>query len=165
MNKGLSYKLKIDFPNVIPVKRPLVELPEILDYNWFAGFVDGEGCFHVQISYSKTTTTGKSVSLQFKIAQHSCDTLLLDKLCKQLGCGNFRVDSKNQVCFITITKLSDISSKIIPLFNQYNLQRSKRLDFEYFRKVAELIKNKVHLTDKGLELVLKIKVVMNKGIG
>lgn len=57
MNKGLSDKLKIDFPNVIPVKRPLVELPEILDYNWFGGFVDGEGCFHVQISYSKTTTT------------------------------------------------------------------------------------------------------------
>jgi hypothetical protein len=51
------------------------------------------------------------------------------------------------------------------LFNQYNLQGSKRLDFEYFRKVAELIKNKVHLTDKGLELVLKIKVVMNKVIG
>jgi hypothetical protein len=33
MNKGLSDKLKIDFPNVMPVKRPLVELPEILDSN------------------------------------------------------------------------------------------------------------------------------------
>jgi hypothetical protein len=33
MNKGLSDKLKIDFPNVIPVQRPLVELPETLDYN------------------------------------------------------------------------------------------------------------------------------------
>jgi hypothetical protein len=117
----------------------------------------------VQISNSKTTTTGKSVSLKFKIAQHSRDTLLLEKLCKQLGCGNFRVDSKNQVCLITITKLSYISSIIIPLFNQYKLQGSKRLDFEDFSKVAELIKNKVHLTDKGLELVLKIKAGMNKG--
>jgi hypothetical protein len=119
----------------------------------------------VQISNSKTTTTGKSVSLIFKLAQHSRDTLLLDKLCKQLGCGNLRVDSKEQVCIITVTKLSDILSIIIPLFNEYKLEGSKRLDFEAFSKAADLIKNKVHLTDKGFELIFQIKGGMNKGRG
>jgi hypothetical protein len=33
MNKGLNENLKADFPNVIPVQRPLVEEQEIKDPN------------------------------------------------------------------------------------------------------------------------------------
>jgi len=42
----------------------------------------------VQISNSKTTKTGKSVGLVFRIVQDSRDALLIAKLGKQLGCGN-----------------------------------------------------------------------------
>ena len=31
MNLGLSEKLKFAFPDVVPVKRPLVELPQTID--------------------------------------------------------------------------------------------------------------------------------------
>lgn len=31
MNRGLSYKLKIAFTDIVPVERPLVELPQTID--------------------------------------------------------------------------------------------------------------------------------------
>ncbi len=34
----------------IPVSRPLVKYPEIIDPHWLAGFIDGEGCFYINIS-------------------------------------------------------------------------------------------------------------------
>jgi hypothetical protein len=37
------------------------------------------------------------------------------------------------------------------------------LDYEDFCKVAELMKNKAHLTQEGLNQILKIKDGMNKG--
>jgi len=163
MNKGLSDMLKIEFPNIIPVLRPSIELPQIIDNNWIAGFTDAECCFYVKLSNSKTTKTGKVVSLVFNIAQHSRDALLLAKLRKPLGCGNFIEDSKTQVCIISITKLSDLLLKIIPLFNEYPLQGSKKLDFMDFFNIAELLKNKAHFSEQGLDLILKIKNGMNKG--
>jgi len=45
INLGLSEELKAEFPDVIAVQRPLVQLPEKIDPNWLAGFVSGEGCF------------------------------------------------------------------------------------------------------------------------
>ena len=40
----------------------------------------------------------------------------------------------------------------------------KILDFEEFCKVAELMQNKAHLTQLGLEAIRKIKAGMNTGI-
>jgi hypothetical protein len=45
LNLGLSGELKEAFPNVVPVKRPLVEDQVIRDSQWLAGFTSGEGCF------------------------------------------------------------------------------------------------------------------------
>ena len=45
MNLGLSDRLKIQFPTVIPEPRPKVNSAVIRDPNCLAGFVDGEGCF------------------------------------------------------------------------------------------------------------------------
>jgi hypothetical protein len=59
--------------------------------------------------------------------------------------------------------LSDIVEKIIPFFNKYQLEGAKALDFADFCKVAELMKNKDHLNQVGLEQIRKIKVGMNTG--
>jgi hypothetical protein len=69
----LTDELKIDFPNIIPMDRPLVEDQVIKDPNWLAGFTEGEACFLVDISKSKTTQTGFSIKLKFSLTQHSRD--------------------------------------------------------------------------------------------
>ena len=49
MNLGLSEKLKMAFPDVVPAERPIVELPQTIDPNWLAGFSSGEGSFLINI--------------------------------------------------------------------------------------------------------------------
>jgi len=56
MNKGLSDKLTTAFPNITPVPRPHVALPESIDPYWLAGFVSGEGCFSIHIFKDKTAS-------------------------------------------------------------------------------------------------------------
>jgi len=62
-----------------------------------------------------------------------------------------------------VTKFEDINLKIIPFFEKYKIENVKYRDFENFKKVAELMKNKAHLTPEGLEEIKKIKKWMNRG--
>jgi hypothetical protein len=167
MNKGLTEELKTAFrpggKEIIPLKRPLGEGLGNITPGWLAGFAEAEGCFHVQINKSKTTNTGYSVGLMFNIGQHSRDAKLLASMVKFFGCGKFRESPKNPSCLFVVAKFSDLLGKIIPLFAQYKLQGSKRLDYLDFCKIAELVKNKVHLTNEGLEQIIYIKKGMNKG--
>ena len=65
--------LKLAFPDVVRVIRPLVEVHTNKDPNWLAGFVSAEGCFLVRITKSTTHKLGFQVFLIFELAQHSRD--------------------------------------------------------------------------------------------
>jgi hypothetical protein len=49
-----------------------------------------------------------------------------------------------------VDRLSDITDKIIPLFKKYPIEGVKAKDFADFCEVAELMKNKAHITEVGL---------------
>ena len=109
MNRGLSEKLKSDFRDVVPVERPLVELPQTIDLNWLSGFASGEGSFMINIRASKTNSVGFQVILVFVITQDLRDQQLLICIMKYLGCGN--VYKKGKGFDYRVTKLSDIQKK------------------------------------------------------
>jgi NADH-ubiquinone oxidoreductase chain 4 len=161
MNKGLNENLKADFPNVIPVQRPLVEEQEIKDPNWLAGFVCGEGCFLVGVSKSKLSKSGYNARLNFSIGQHKRDSKLIKNISEYLSCGNLSSQPEKSSEEFIVSKFSDIESKIIPFFNKYPLHGDKSKDFDSFKRVAIIRKNKGHLTTEGLEELLKIKGGMN----
>lgn len=182
LNWGLSEKFKETFPNVVPTVRPTVKftpprLPlastksvqaqgvdggryatEILDVNWFVGFVEGEGCFMVSVQEAKCKTR-YDISLRFTVTQHNRDLDLLNGLINYLGCGRCYL-SRNEATFI-VSKFGEISNKIIPLFNEHSLLGTKRKDYLDFLKVAELILSKDHLTKEGVEKIKLIKNNMN----
>ena len=82
-------------------------------------------------------------------------------LVEYLNCGNLY---KNRQTFnFIVAKFLDITDKIIPFFQKYTLEGVKSKDFEDFCKIAELVKNKAHLTQDGLETIRKIKAGMNVG--
>jgi hypothetical protein len=62
---------------------------------------------------------------------------------------------------LQIKNNSDIENKIIPFFNEYPILGVKSLDFEDFKKVAELVKNKEHLSPEGLIKIREIAEGMN----
>ena len=161
MNLGLSAKLKTAFPDVVRVERPLVELPLSIDPYWLAGFTSGEGSFMVKITASKTHSVGFQVTLVFVIGQHKRDEKLLKLLIEYFDCGNIY---KNGDAFdFRVSKFNDIIKIIIPFFLQYPIHGVKALDFKDFCLVAEMMKEKKHLTQEGLELIRKIKAGMNRG--
>lgn len=48
INKGLSKELSKDFPNIIPIERPIVK-DQTITPEWFSGFTSAEGCFLVNV--------------------------------------------------------------------------------------------------------------------
>lgn len=157
-NYGLPEELKIGFPNIIPYLRPQTITPKLETINpyWVSGFVDGDGCFYISL-----TNNLRGVGLVFKITQHIRDTDLLKQFVYYFNCGRYSLSSREAGDYI-VTKFEDIYTKIIPFFNKYPLQGSKSLDFSDFNSVAELIKNKVHITSEGFESIKQIKSGTNK---
>jgi len=106
--------------------------------------------------------TGTQVQLIFSITQHVRDKELLKVLMSYLDCGN--VYYSRNVIDLVVQKFADINLKIIPFLNQYPLQGVKLKEFENFKKVAEIMNSKSHLTLEGVEEIKKIKSGMNKTI-
>jgi hypothetical protein len=143
------------------VLRPEVINQEIPDIQWVIGFSEGESCFFIDIMNSKTHKVGYRVKLKFQITQHSRDLELMNTLLKWLDCGNLIEIVGRSAVDIVITNISDIESKIVPLFTEFPLKGNKNLDFLDFCKALKSIKNKDHLTAEGLEYIQKIKSQMN----
>jgi len=111
MNNGLSEEHKIAFPDILSVERPMVPFTPMADPNWFIGFTEGEGCFSVNITASKTVQVGYQVQLLFRISQHIRDAQLMGSLVEYLGCGNYaRVNGYNHGIFV-VTKFTNILKK------------------------------------------------------
>lgn len=163
MNFGvISDSLGSKFPNIKPVKRPLVENIKIYGPNWVSGFTEGEGCFFVNIYKRKDSVLGEGVKLVFKLTQDQRNSEILKKLVETFFCGKVYNQSPTvKVQDFMVTGLIDITERIIPFFLAYPLQGAKKKEFEDFVKVADLMKNKAHLTREGLEQIRNIKSGMN----
>ena len=181
LNLGLSDEIKINFPNISPIKRPLIVDQKIIDPNWLSGFSSGEGCFHVRFKKSTASKFGVQVSLLFKISlllrhlaphpslrkgaepggRNERDKELMKSFIDYLNCGNI---SKNSTWIdYTCVRYDDLVLKIIPFFDKYKIVGVKLQDYLDFKKVADLMKTKYHLTTLGLEQIKEIKEGMNKG--
>lgn len=82
-------------------------------------------------------------------------------LIKYFNCGN--VFKYQDTYRFVVTKFDDIENQILPFFKKYPILGGKYKDFSDFSKVAELMKEKKHLTQSGLEQIRQIKAGMNTG--
>ena len=127
-----------------------------------AGFTAGEGCF-LASEYKSNAKLGITPKLIFSVTQHSRDKELMSNFVTYLGCGRYTKRSSGDAGDFLCTRFSEIVGKIIPFFNEYPIIGSKLKDFEDWKKVAELMSTKAHLTSDGLDQIRKIKRGMNKG--
>ena len=115
----------------------------------------------MKIKNSTRYKLGVQVSLLFKISQHERDKELMKSFIDYFNCGSI---SKNSTWIdYNVVKQEDLIFKIIPFFDKYNIVGVKLQDYIDFKKVAELITNKDHLTPSGLTKIKEIKEGMNKG--
>lgn len=164
MRKGLTEALAESFPNIKPIilNTSYYKLPNRLDPYWIAGFTEAEGSFMIHIQKKSDTKLGVGVKLKFQISQHERDKDLLTLIILSLNCGSL-INNGEYVKVLAVWKFNDIFDIIIPFYAKYALQGDKKLNYLDFIKAANLIKNKAHLTQKGLDQILDIKEGMNKG--
>ena len=109
----------------------------------------------------KTKLGGSSILLTFMLTQHSRDENLMQKLVDYFGCGFYNKRSNSEIGDYQCGKFLDNYEKIIPFFQRHKVIGEKAHDFQDWRRVAELVKNKAHLTSQGLDEIIKIKSQMN----
>jgi len=161
LNLGLSEQLKDAFTEAIPATKSTdLSVAGNLNGNWLSGFVSAEGCFLVGIANSNLCRAGYQVYLTFYITQHVRDELLMRSIKEFFGYG--RLVRKRDVYEFQVSKFSDVE-KIIAFFEKYPILGEKAKNFYDFNRVAQLMKDKVHLTEEGVAKIRKIKEGMNRG--
>ena len=138
-----------------------------LDPWWIVGVVDGEGCFSISIVRNTTTKLGFQVFPEFVVTQGAKSLSVLEDLQESFGCGkiyeNRRSDNhKENLYRYCVRSVSDISSKVIPFFQNYPLQTAKQNDFIVFCQAIEMLKQKQHLTDEGFDHIKTLVATMNR---
>lgn len=64
---------------------------------------------------------------------------------------------------LEIEGFKSITDVVIPHFLAYPLQSIKKDDFNHFVIIVDMMRDKKHLTEEGLESISRIKSIMNKG--
>jgi LAGLIDADG endonuclease len=68
------------------------------------------------------------------------------------------------IWYYEVNNFNSIIENVIPFFRKYGfLSAKKKNDFAKFQQVAELIKEKKHLTKEGIEKILLLRDQMNNG--
>ena len=70
-------------------------------------------------------------------------------------------DNHNFIKYV-VSNISDIMEKVLPFFDKYSIVGVKSQDYEDFKQVVLMVKDKKHLTPEGLNLIKNIKEGMNK---
>lgn len=138
----------------------LNEVPDSIGY-YFAGFVDGEGSFHLTFRRRKDYKQPWKVSLCLNISQK--DRVILSLFKRHLKCGTIRSKS-GDVWMYEVNNLTAICENVIPFFNRYRfLSAKKKRDFAIFKKMAAIMVRGEHLQKSGITELLELRREMNDG--
>ena len=129
---------------------------------WFlTGFTDAEGCFTIKTQYNNNLKTKWRIRPVFSITLNQKDLPLLKLIQNFLKVGN--ISQSNNMVIYAVDSIRDIDV-IINHFDNYSLITQKLSDFLIFKQCFNLIKQKEHLTEKGLLEILSLKGSLNLGL-
>ena len=131
-----------------------------LEAQWVVGFVDGEGCFHVDLNVHAEMPAGHQVLPEFTVVQHERDIQILYALKAFFGCGVVRRNHGDRMAYRVRSK-EHLLRKILPFFMAHPLKTKKNIDFLKFRDVLLLMETDGHLTREGLDAIRAIASEMN----
>lgn len=132
-------------------------------FNYFAGFVEGEGCFSVSIKPHKQMKFGWVIDPMFSIYQHKKNRVILELFQNELHCGYIVSKQGNpDVLVYIVDNRRTLEEKIIPFFNKYKLLGTKWNDFLIFQKVIFMMGQKKHLEKNGLIEIIELVFKMNQ---
>jgi hypothetical protein len=129
--------------------------------HYFAGFVDGEGSFHLTFRKRRDYTLPWKVSLCLNVSQK--DEVILALLKRHLECGSIR-NKGGGVWMYEVNNLAAIRENVIPFFTRFGfLSAKKKRDFSIFKQMAKVMADGAHLSREGIEGLLALRRGMNDG--
>lgn len=136
--------------------------------SWYvAGYVDGEGSFHVAIQKSSNVKLGYQIIPEFHVSQNLERASVLHKIQHLLDCGyikdNHRTSETDKSQVLVVRDRHDLLTKVIPFFQRYPLLSSKQTDFEKFAEIVNAMNNQSHLKKSGLKQLIAKAFSMNGG--
>lgn len=148
-----------------------------LNPGFITGFTDGDGSFMIIVRKYPKLRLGWRISARFAIVAHKRDLDLL-KLIKSYFSSHLEqslrsgpkgqevgaiYDHEGGLQYL-IDSVKFLTEIIIPHFDKYPLITEKRKDYILWKQVVEMMRDKQHLTTKGLQEIVNIRATLNKGL-
>ena len=136
--------------------------PEIsINWNWLLGFIEGDGSFCIADNRPQLVVhlTASEKGLLLAIKNFLKEGNILDSKATPLKLIS-NPNAKSTV-HLNIFKLNYFIDYLIPEFDKLNFYTKKYLDYLDWKKVVYLVKDKKHLTSKGVLEINNIKLSMN----
>ena len=133
---------------------------------WYvAGFVDGEGSFHIAIYKDIRMKTQWKIIPEFHISQRFSSRGVLDTIVEFFQCGyvkaNHATNPRDQTYVYVVRNRDNLLQRIIPFFRKYELYTEKAHDFETFARIVEMMANGAHRTNNGCRQIMNLAYTMN----
>jgi|GEM_PF-3267648 len=139
-----------------------------LDFNveplwcaWFAGLVDGEGCFTIR------AIRGQPERVELKVALRADEKEVLNEIKMRLKCGHICAMSNRSARLhgklgadglqYRVSAINEVCNIIIPLIDKYPLRTRKQKRYLKWREAALMFQQGQHLKD-GKTSILKLKM-------
>ena len=133
---------------------------------YMAGYVDGEGSFHVAIQMNPSTRMKWQLVPEFHVSQNAERRQVLDLIKQRLACGriqeNHRGSSDKTLVFV-VRNRDELILRVIPFFERQPLLSSKQQDFLKFASIVRSMKAGKHLSSEGFQSLKDEALSMNGG--
>jgi hypothetical protein len=133
---------------------------------YLAGFVDGEGTFHVAVQRNPSTRAGWQLVPEFRVSQNPERREVLDLLKHRLGCGRISENhrgSRDHSLVLVVRKRTDLVQRVIPFFDSQPLLSAKQVEYLTFRTIVFAMVGGQHLDPEGFAALKALALTMNGG--
>jgi hypothetical protein len=134
--------------------------------SYIAGFVDGEGSFHVAIQRNPSTRLRWQLVPEFRVSQDVSRAQILDLVRQKMGCGSIRENHRgtnDHTMVFVVRRRTDLLEKVIPFFEDNPLLSCKQKEFATFARIVRRMGAGEHLQDEGFRQLAAEAVRMNGG--
>lgn len=130
-----------------------------LDAQWIVGFVDGEGCFAIEV-------TPGQIQVSIVVVQSEIDIQLLHALKDYFGCGSVTLnkdDEHNPRYQWRVKSVGAFCDYIIPFFDKHKLKSKRRIEYQRVRKVALMLQRGDHFDAEKKAKILRMAELFRIG--
>jgi len=132
---------------------------------YLAGYVDGEGSFHIGIQRSKNVRPGYQLVPELHVSQNSDRAQVLKILKNTLDCGyikaNHLAKSNDNTSVFVVRNRKDLIMKVIPFFERHPMLSPKQEDFLKFKDIVKAMDEGQHLKKNSFKKLVRIAFSMN----